>query len=101
MPTLDALKEAGFTYSNWPDDLPEPGDSNISKLEHDGTQELYRFETDVDGVDYAMEILVDTFSAENPNEGVSFMLEQFAYLWRTDRDQLAYDTEDDIPRRQF
>jgi hypothetical protein len=99
--TIDDLVEAGFPRENWPDDLPEPGESNITGREMEGTQHLYRYEADMDGTKYAMEVVLDTATVPDPAEGVGFMLNQFAYLWRTDKAQIAAEDDGSCRRINF
>ncbi len=87
--TIDELVDAGFPRENWPEDLPEPNDDNISMTQGDGTQRLYRYEASLDGQMYAMEVVIDTATVPNAAEGVSFMLNQFAYLWRMNKPQIV------------
>jgi len=99
--TIDDLVNAGFPKENWPEDLPEPGESNISSQGLEGTQELYRFQTNMGGTDYAMEVVLDTATVPDPAEGVGFMLNQFAYLWRTDKGQIAVEGDGSCRRINF
>jgi hypothetical protein len=99
--TIDELVEAGFPKENWPDDLPEPGESNISNQALDGSKEMYRYETDIGGTTYAMEVVLDTATVPNPAEGVCFMLNQFAYLWRTSKDQIVAADDGSCRRINF
>lgn len=87
--TIDELVDAGFPRENWPEDLPEPGESNITLTQGDATAQLYRFEVAIDGTVYAMEVVLDTKTVPNPAEGVGFMLNQFAYLWRNNKPEVA------------
>jgi hypothetical protein len=87
--TIDELVDAGFPRENWPEDLPEPGDDNITMTPQDGTTRLYRYEATVDGTVYAMEVVLDTATVPDPAEGVSFMLNQFAYLWRMNKPEIV------------
>ncbi len=86
--TIDALVGAGFPKENFPEDLPEPGEANITMSPMDGSHELYRYEVNMGGKPFAMEIVVDRGTIDDPAEGVGFMLNQFAYLWRMDRVKL-------------
>ena len=99
--TLDDLEEAGFPKDNWPDDLPMPGENNIRKQAEDGTQERYRFEVEVDGQRFGMEVDLDTATVPDPAEGVSFMLNQFAFLWRSDKSEVAVDADGSVRRINF
>jgi hypothetical protein len=96
--SYDGLTEAGFTPENWPSELPEPSSDNISREEIGDSEVIYRFDATVDGTDYAMEVELDTSTVPDPNEGVSFMLNQFAFLWRTSQDELVLE-EGGSPRR--
>ncbi len=99
--TIDELVSAGFPRENWPEDLPEPGESNISQSTLQGTQELYRFEVAIDGVTYASEVVLDTATVPDPAEGVGFMLNQFAYLWRTNKSAIAAQPDGSCRRINF
>ena len=90
--TLDDLVGAGFPAENFPEDLPEPGEANITMTNLDGSNELYRYEANIDGKLYAMEVVLDRENVPDPAEGVSFMLNQFAYLWRTNKDAIAAES---------
>ncbi len=95
--TLDDLVSAGFPAENWPEDLPAPGESNITESELGGTQKLYRFEHGA----HAMEVVLDTATVPDPAEGVGFMLNQFAYLWRTNKDGVAKGADGSCRRINF
>lgn len=99
--TLDDLVKAGFPAENWPEDLPTPGESNISNKSLEGTQELYRYEATVDGSTVAMEVVLDKATVPDPAEGVGFMLNQFAYLWRTDKSGIAVGSDGSCRRINF
>lgn len=99
--TLDDLEEAGFPTDNWPDELPMPGEDNIKSKALDGSEERYRFQIAVDGTNYGMEVDLDTSTVPDPAEGVSFMLNQFAFLWRSDKGELVIDGDDEIRRINF
>lgn len=83
--TLESLSGAGFDKDSWPQDLSMPGPENIRSAVIDDKQALYRFQVQEDGAAFAMEVVLDRASAPDPAEGVTFMLNQFAYLWRTDK----------------
>lgn len=87
--TMEDLVNAGFPRENFPEDLPDPGPDNITKSALEGEQELYRYQADTDEGAFAMEIVVDRGTVEDPAEGVNFMLNQFGYLWRTDKDKIT------------
>ena len=87
--TLDELVRAGFPAENWPEDLPTPGDESIRESALEGAQKLYRYEANVGGSTFAMEVVLDTATVPDPAEGVGFMLNQFAYLWRTNKDSIT------------
>ena len=87
--TLAALVSAGFPEENFPEDLPKPGPENISKHAAEGGKELYRYEVEHGGQRFAMEIVVDRATIDDPAEGVGFMLNQFAYLWRMDKPKIV------------
>lgn len=85
--TIESLVEAGFARENWPEDLPEPGANNIRGKSMEGSNEMYRYQVDQEA-SYAMEVVLDRATVPAPAEGVTFMLNQFAYLWRTDKSQI-------------
>ena len=87
--TIDALVKAGFPRENFPEDLPEPGPETIRHATIEGDKALYRYDAQIDGANYAMEIVIQTKTVPDPAEGVGFMLNQLAYLWRMDRPKLA------------
>ena len=87
--TLEDLTNAGFPPETFPEDLPVPGETNIFSKDLEGKKALYRYQVNVDGVTYAMEVLLDLAHSPDPAEGVGFMLNQFAFLWRQDRAQVA------------
>ena len=99
--TIDDLLEAGFPKDAWPEDLPTPGTDNISGSELEGTEEMYRFEIEDGGTTYAMEVVLDTATVPDPAEGVVFMLNQFAYLWRTSKDQIEVEGDGSCRRINF
>lgn len=99
--TIDELVNAGFPKENWPEDLPEPGGPNITQSTLEGTKELYRFECTIDGTTYASEVVLDTTTVPNPAEGVGFMLNQFAYLWRTNKGAIEAQPDGSCRRIDF
>ncbi len=99
--TFEELKEAGFTTDSWPDDLPTPGEEHLSVEELEGTERRFRFEVTVDGTRYGHEVELDTATVPNPAEGVSFMLNQFAFLWRSNRDDVAVQNDGSVRRIDF
>ncbi len=99
--TLEQLVDAGFAQENFPPELPEPSPESISLSSLEGSHELYRYDATMDGTDYAMEIVVDRTTLENPAEGVNFMLNQFAYLWRMDRVKIAVAADGTCKRINF
>jgi hypothetical protein len=99
--TIDELLDAGFPRENWPEDLPEPGEGNISSTAGEGAHRLYRYEATVDGQVYAMEVVLDTATVPNAAEGVSFMLNQFAYLWRMNKPQIVSGADGTCRRINF
>lgn len=99
--TLDELVSAGFPAENFPEDLPEPGESNISSRPLEGNQELYRYDAEIDGNKYAMEVVLDTATVPDPAEGVGFMLNQFAYLWRNDKSGITVGDDGSCRRINF
>ena len=99
--TIDALVSAGFPRENFPEDLPVPCEENITMTPMDGSHELYRYQAVMGGKPFAMEIVVDRGTLDNPAEGVGFMLNQFAYLWRMDRIKLECTAEGACRRINF
>ncbi len=99
--TLEDLENAGFPTENFPEDLPTPGEGNIYSKELDGKKALYRYQVNVDGATYAMEVLLDLATAPDPAEGVGFMLNQFAFLWRQDRSQVLVQPDGACRRINF
>ena len=87
--TMEALLNAGFPRETWPEDLPEPGEGTIRSATGKGTLKLYRYEAKDAEKSYGIEVVVDTATMPDPAEGVCFMLNQFAYLWRTDKDEIS------------
>lgn len=87
--SIEDLVGAGFDRDNWPQDVPEPGAENIRGRALEGKMELYRYQVSVDGQTYAMEVVLDRNNVMDPAEGVTFMVNQFAYLWRTDKSQVT------------
>lgn len=99
--TMEQLVDAGFAQENFPPELPEPGPDTVSMQPLQGTHELYRYDATMEGVPYAMEIVVDRATIENAAEGVNFMLNQFAYLWRMDRAKIAVAADGTCRRINF
>lgn len=99
--TIDELVDAGFPRENWPEELPEPGDGNITMSELEGTQRLYRYEVEIQGESYAMEVVLDTATVPDPAEGVGFMLNQFAYLWRMKKHEIVAGGDGSVRRIHF
>ncbi len=99
--TFDDLTEAGFAEGNWPDDLPDPGESNIDQIDLDGTRERYRYSITDGGQKYGMEVDLDTSTVPDPAEGVVYMLNQFAFLWRTDKAEIQADGDGSYRRVDF
>lgn len=100
MPVED-LENAGFPTETFPDDLPVPGESNIFSKELEGNKALYRYQVNFEGATYGMEVLLDTATVPDPAEGVSFMLNQFAFLWRQDRSQVKVKSNGACRRINF
>ncbi len=86
--TTEALVDAAFQKDTWPEDLPMPGTTNIRGKNLDANQEMYRYQAENGGHTYAMEVVLDRTTVPNAAEGVTFMLNQFAYLWRTNKAQV-------------
>lgn len=99
--TLDDLTEAGFAEGNWPDDLPVPGESNIEQIDLDGSEERYRYSVTDGGQAYGMEVDLDTSTVPDPAEGVVYMLNQFAFLWRTDQSEIVAEGDGSFRRVDF
>ncbi|MGM0556429.1 MAG: hypothetical protein ACQEVA_08645 [Myxococcota bacterium] len=99
--SIEDLVEAGFPRDAWPEDIPEPDTDNITGSSIEGSEELYRYEIEKDGTSYAMEVVLDTATVPNPAEGVVFMLNQFAYLWRTDKGQIEVGDDGSCRRINF
>ena len=99
--SIDDLSNAGFAEENWPDDLPDPGESNITQIELDGTKERYQYAINIDGQDYGMEVDLDTATVPDPAEGVVFMLNQFAFLWRTNKEEIQANSDGSYRRIDF
>ena len=99
--TLEALENAGFPAETFPEDLPIPGESNIYSKELEGKKSLHRYQVDVDGTTYGMEVVVDGTTVPDPAEGVGFMLNQFAFLWRQDRSQVEVKPDGACRRINF
>ena len=99
--TLNQLSDAGFAQEDFPSDLPAPGPETLSSQALEGSHELFRYDAVIQGTPYAMEIVVDRATIENPAEGVNFMLNQFAYLWRMDRAKIAVAADGTCRRIHF
>ena len=99
--TLEQLEEAGFPVETFPDDLPTPGESNIYSKDLEGDNALYRYQVNVDGATYGMEVNIDTSTVPDPAEGVTFMLNQFAFFWRQDPSQVKVKSDGSCRRIDF
>lgn len=99
--SMDELEEAGFAQETWPDELPEPGPSNLEQEDLEGTDERYRYQIEVDGQAYGMEVDLDTSTVPDPEEGVVFMLNQFAFLWRTNQEEIEVNPDGSLRRIDF
>ena len=99
--TIDDLTNAGFAEENWPDDLPDPGEANIEQIELDGSEERYRYAIEEGGESYGMEVDLDTSTVPDPAEGVVFMLNQFAFLWRTNKSEIEANDDGSFRRIDF
>lgn len=99
--TIEDLENAGFPPDSFPEDLPVPGEGNIFSKEFEGKKALYRYQVNVDGVTYGMEVLLDLSTSPDPAEGVGFMLNQFAFLWRQDRAQVSVQSNGACRRINF
>jgi hypothetical protein len=99
--TLDQLVNAGFPIENWPEDLPQPGEANITEADMGGKTRVYRYSANINGQAFAMEVVVDGGALADPAEGVGFMLNQFAYLWRTNKPGIAVQPDGACRRINF
>lgn len=99
--TMEQLVDAGFAQENFPPELPAPSPTTISMSALEGQTELYRYDATMDGTNYAMEIVVDRATIEDPAEGVNFMLNQFAYLWRMDKPKIVAAADGTCRRINF
>ena len=99
--TLEALEKAGFAVETFPDDLPTPGEANIFSKALEDKKSLYRYQVNVDGTTYGMEVMVDGATVPDPAEGVGFMLNQLAFLWRQDPSQLVVKPDGACRRINF
>jgi hypothetical protein len=99
--TIEQLEDAGFARENWPEDIALPGEENIFSKQLEGKQALYRYQIVDAGQTYAMEVLLDLATSPNPAEGVCFMLNQFAYLWRMDKPQILVQDNGSCRRINF
>jgi len=95
--TMEDLENAGFAKENFPEDLPAPSPETITMRALEGKNELYRYTAG----GFAMEIVIDRATIDDPAEGVNFMLNQFGYLWRMNRDQLACAADGGCRRINF
>ena len=99
--TLEQLEDAGFPTENFPEDLPTPGESNLYDKELGDDRALYRYQVNVDGQTYGMEVVIDTSTMPDPAEGVSHMLNQLAFLWRQDPSQIKVKSDGSCRRIDF
>ena len=99
--SLDALENAGFPVDSFPEDLPLPGEANIFSKDLEDKKALYRYQVNVDGTTYGMEVLIDMSTVPDPAEGVGFMINQFAFLWRQDRTQVLVKSDGACRRINF
>ncbi len=99
--SLEALENAGFPTETFPDDVPTPGENNIYHKDLDGEKGLFRYQVNVEGKTYGMEVVIDTSTVPDPAEGVSFMLNQFAFLWRQDPSQVVVKGDGSCRRINF
>ena len=99
--SLEELEKAGFPAETFPDGLPVPGESNIFSKELADKKALYRYQVNVDGATYGMEVLIDLSTVPDPAEGVGFMLNQFAFLWRQDNSQVLVKPDGSCRRINF
>jgi len=99
--SMEELEEAGFAEEAWPDELPDPGPSNLDREELEGTEERYRFRIETGGQTYGMEIDLDTATVPDPAEGVVFMLNQFKFLWGNNQDEIEAEPDGSLRRIDF
>lgn len=99
--TLEQLENVAFPKENWPPELPMPGVDTIAASEFEAGKTLYRYSAQAEGQTVAMEVVIDTGTVDDPAEGVSFMLNQFAYLWRMDREKIVLGADGSCRRIAF
>ena len=99
--TLDDLKSAMFAEENWPPEIAVPGESNLSKKALDGTEVMWRYDGESGGTAYAMEVVIDTATCPEEEQGVVHMLNQFAYLFRMTPDQIKVGADGSCRRITF
>ena len=99
--TMEQLTNAGFAQENFPPELPAPSPETIHMSALEGTHELFRYQANMDGRDYAMEIVIDRSTIDDPAEGVNFMLNQLGYLWRTGKEKLLVAADGSCRRINF
>lgn len=99
--TLEDLKNAMFAEENWPPEIAMPGESNLTKHDLEGSDVLYRYQAESDGTPYAMEVVIDTATCPEHEQGVVHMLNQFAYLFRMSRDQITIAADGGCRRITF
>lgn len=99
--SMDELTEAGFAEGNWPDDLPDPGEANIDQIDLEGSDERYRYSVEDGGTRYGMEVDLDTSTVPDPAEGVVYMLNQVAFLWRTNKEEIEANDDGSFRRIDF
>ena len=99
--TLDDLKHAMFAEENWPEGIALPGESNLTKSDLGGTEVMYRYEAGAGGTQYAMEVVIDTATCPEHEQGVVHMLNQFAYLFRMTPDQIVVNADGGCRRITF
>lgn len=99
--TIEDLENAGFPIETFPDELPVPGEANIFSKDLEDNKALYRYQVNVDGTTYGMEVLLDLNTVPDPAEGVGFMLNQFAFLWRQDPTQVKVKSNGACRRINF
>lgn len=99
--TFEDLVNAGFIEENWPTEIPMPSEENILVEEVDSNVNSYTYKAEHDGKHYAASVDVNHSLIEDPAEGVVFMLNQFAYLFRSKPDRVLYTEGNDPYKTNF
>lgn len=98
---LDDLISAGFVQENWPESIPMPDESILRVENVEGGAQRYSYECTVDGKRYGAYVELDPESLEVPAEGVVFMLNQFAYLYRAKPDRVLRAEGEELYKASF